>query len=1016
MQQSLPARIVGNLATFAERQWLRIIHAGGPPADWTYGAFLAHALRWSATFRQAGLQAGDRVLILPPHGIDLYASHCGALLLGAVPAMFGRPTPKHSFAEFRRSLAALRTGRSYRAMVIDEALAAELAASGGGSDLPAPLLPAALAPEPMAAAEVCRPDPVAVAILQYSSGTTGLRKGLPLTQAALGAFAEAYAGALALDPARDRIASWLPLYHDMGFIACYLVPLLSGCPVVAMSATDWVLRPELLLEQIEAARATLCWLPNFAFDFLARNVPRSRRFDLRSLRAVVNSSETVRPASLEAFYRRFRGEGLARCAIATCYGMAENTYAVTQSELGRPPLVAFADAQQLATKRRVVPRFPDDPAARAVASSGRPLAGVEIRLAARGRPVRRHRIVGEIWLRSPWTFAAYEGRGRQASGFDAQGFFRTGDLGFRYEGELFVLGRRDDTMIVAGVNVWPEDLESIASATEGIVPGRVAAFGIDDPLHGTQQIVVLAETRAPPGPARGRIQRRLHDALARAIDVPVAAVWLVDYRSLVKSTAGKISRRLNREEFAKGEAGRFGAALAKPAAAVTEDEPQGASMPADLEPVAACVAKALAAKSTALRWRLTPDLPLVTSGLLDSLSFVPLRLELEAAFGVSIGDAEGSRLERFDSIRAIAEFIRQRQATGSAITDTPAAAGPEPDDDRPAYRLPGETEVDYQEAAAKNPWLRDIFALVRTPGPPQEAIDGIGYVSPARFRSRSLTTDDQGFRTSIVDRRAVSLKQFAELEGTLGLVLGDSSAFGNGASHDRYVFPNVMNRLGAEQRVRWFNAALRAANLKGQASALRHWDFPRLSQVLLFSGSGDFHYFGHNLHGHELESGRQLAEDALIDAYRAFLDEFAREMTALVAYAKTRGLRLGFAIQVILPFTQKRPSPGDAAHFAQMRLLLGRRSYENACTALRFYWLLGRRFRADAARICHDLAVPVLDTCRLPAFNGSRPVFQDYWHYTNQGHAALVQALYDWWQRDVAAAPSPAQRRCAADG
>src|SRR5262249_3678236 len=149
-----------------EGPWLRIIHAGCKSQDWTYRELVIRALRWSATFRQSGLQAGDRVLIVLPHGIDLYASHCGAMLMGARPAIFGRPSAKHSLLEFGRSLRALYGDPGYRTMVVDEPLAVQLATLDSFGDLPPVLSLSALSDDPMATSEVADPEPDSVAILQ----------------------------------------------------------------------------------------------------------------------------------------------------------------------------------------------------------------------------------------------------------------------------------------------------------------------------------------------------------------------------------------------------------------------------------------------------------------------------------------------------------------------------------------------------------------------------------------------------------------------------------------------------------------------------------------------------------------------------------------------------------------------------------------------------------------------------------------------------------------------------------
>jgi acyl-CoA synthetase (AMP-forming)/AMP-acid ligase II len=175
----------------------------------------------------------------------------------------------------------------------------------------------------------CSPDDIV--LLQHSSGTTGLQKGVALSHQAVINQLESYRLAIRMTD-EDVIVSWLPLYHDMGLIACYLMPILLGVPLVLMSPFDWVRGPYRLLQAVSKYKGTLSWLPNFAYNFCARKI-RDRHLegvDLSSWRAISNCSEPMRWESHQAFYERFKGFGLRYEALTTCYAMAENVFAVTQ--------------------------------------------------------------------------------------------------------------------------------------------------------------------------------------------------------------------------------------------------------------------------------------------------------------------------------------------------------------------------------------------------------------------------------------------------------------------------------------------------------------------------------------------------------------------------------------------------------------------------------------------------------------------------------------------------------------
>src|SRR5207302_7629022 len=174
--------------------------------------------------------------------------------------------------------------------------------------------------------------PDGLAFIQHSAGTTGLQKGVALTHGAVLRQIEHLAHALRIDPVRDRIYSWLPLYHDMGLIACFMLPMICHVPVVMQSPIDWVMQPESMLQIIAENKCTLAWMPNFAFQFVPRRTPQKRwtDYDLSSLRLLINCSEPVRASSVREFQTAFNiRSGVLQCS----YAMAENVFAVTQSDI-----------------------------------------------------------------------------------------------------------------------------------------------------------------------------------------------------------------------------------------------------------------------------------------------------------------------------------------------------------------------------------------------------------------------------------------------------------------------------------------------------------------------------------------------------------------------------------------------------------------------------------------------------------------------------------------------------------
>ena len=314
-----------------------------------FGEFRSRVASQAALLRKHQISVGDRVVIIMPQSIDSMAVFAGALMLGAVPAFLAYPNFKVEPAKYRSGLAGVTQNLTAKAVVIDDDfpddLLGHVALDGNGRLIRAGT-PAHMDPHPICPAAVTSDS---IAFIQHSAGTTGLQKGVALTHGAVLTQLHHLAMALQVDPASDRIYSWLPLYHDMGLIACFMLPLVSHIPVIMQSHLDWVMHPETMLQAITEHRCTLAWMPNFAFQFVPRRVRRNSwsQCDLSSLRALINCSEPVRASSMDEFCRTFSPIGLKASALHSSYAMAENVFAVTQSCVNGAsgPTRVWVDAQ-----------------------------------------------------------------------------------------------------------------------------------------------------------------------------------------------------------------------------------------------------------------------------------------------------------------------------------------------------------------------------------------------------------------------------------------------------------------------------------------------------------------------------------------------------------------------------------------------------------------------------------------------------------------------------------------------
>ena len=384
--------------------------------------------------------------------------------------------------------------------------------------------------------------------LQFSGGTTGAQKAIVVTAEMLWEQLERLGEALQFT-AEDGVVSWLPLYHDMGLIACYWMPLWHGAASLQIAAGDWVINPELLMRYIARYRATICWLPNFAFSYVSQRRENMRqKYVLDSVRAWVNCSEPVRQKSMKEFAQAFEDWGVKEESLQASYAMAETVFAVTQTTLGKE--LTLVPRNEVRRGEHSYTDLAFDVIDDVYVASGCALAGTELRIVAPDGTSCGEKVAGEIVVRTPSLFSGYWG----SDGFQTctlkDGWHATGDYGFLAGGELFVIGRFKDIVIVGGNNIFPEDVEAVVNSIAGVYAGRVVAFGVEDTEYGTQGLAVVAEMKGDfSGDAAAKLEAAIRKLVLTTIGTAARYVSVVPQRWIVKSTAGKISRRETRERF-----------------------------------------------------------------------------------------------------------------------------------------------------------------------------------------------------------------------------------------------------------------------------------------------------------------------------------------------------------------------------------------------------------------------------------------------------------------------------------
>ena len=500
------------------------------------------------------------VLLLLPHCAELFLLQVGLVLQGHVPAIIAWPTSRIDPEKYQRNLV-----HQLSNLPADQLITLPRLADNLSGILPYPvkgltlengaafekIFPAGQVSERLEQREFpersTRPSPQTL-FLQFSGGTTGAQKAIVVTASMLSQQLDQLREALRFTT-EDGVASWLPLYHDMGLIACYWMPLWHGAPSLQIGANDWVINPELFLKHIDRYRATFCWLPNFSFSYLGQRRDQMQgKYRLDSVRAWINCSEPVRLKSMGQFATSFADWGVRKESLQASYAMAETVFAITQTELGEEP--AIVPRNRVHHGSRTYSDLAFDLIDDVYVSSGKPLRDVEVRIVAADGSVCAEAVPGEICVRTPALFSGYWG----VAGFQThslrEGWHATGDFGFLVNGELFVIGRFKDIAIVGGHNIFPEDVEAIVNTIDGIYPGRVVAFGVEDQEYGTQSLAVVAEVKDEFNKdAVAELEAAIRELVLTAIGVAPRFVAVVPQRWIVKSTAGKISRRETRERF-----------------------------------------------------------------------------------------------------------------------------------------------------------------------------------------------------------------------------------------------------------------------------------------------------------------------------------------------------------------------------------------------------------------------------------------------------------------------------------
>lgn len=392
------------------------------------------------------------------------------------------------------------------------------------------------------------------ALIQYTSGSTGDPKGVLLTHDNLIANIRAVAQAIDVKPT-DVVVSWLPLYHDMGLIGAWLGCLYYGVPITIMSPLSFLTHPERWLWTIHYHRATLSAGPNFAYELCVAKIDDHviEGLDLSSWRLAFNGAEAVHSKTIRNFIRKFSPYGLQPGSIYPVYGLAESSVALSFPRLNHPIRIDKVQRDAFNHEQMAVPCAPNDKNFIEFVSCGRPLPGHEIKIVNHAGQEAPERAVGNLYFRGPSAMQGYYRNPKATEAIYHNGWWDSGDLAYIADDDIFITGRRKDIIIKAGRNLYPQEIEEITGQVKGVRRGCVVAFGVSNPKTGTEQLIIVAETREKRSPVHERLVNDIIEQITRTIGDPPDKIVIVPPKTIPKTSSGKLQRSSTKDLYLQGK-------------------------------------------------------------------------------------------------------------------------------------------------------------------------------------------------------------------------------------------------------------------------------------------------------------------------------------------------------------------------------------------------------------------------------------------------------------------------------
>ncbi len=564
------ASILDKLDSLGDQHPHRVLYSyidvnGNPIGGYSYESFL-HRTKVIASHlrKEHGFKAQDRLLLAYPPGLEMICAFFGCVRAGLIPVPVYPPS-SHGFQGALYKMvhiakdcqaAGILTSKEYLGSLKTNLARSGVSSSGVDVDYVSALRWIVTEDFVEMASNEHFNGASNILFLQYTSGSTRDPKGVMVTHENI-----LHNGPLVIDHQAPIVVSWLPQYHDMGLIGCYLYPALKGGTTYGFAPTDFIQRPTLWFDAIKTYGASASAAPNFAYDYCLRarrfSKENSEGFDLSSLRVLMVAAEPVKPDTYKRFLQAFQPHGLKSESFYVAYGLAENTLAVS---LGGRNIISVNKNGIALGKARMTTEVSEIGSATQIVSCGTPLPGLTVKIVDPEKHIALESgQIGEIWIAGGskclgcWnnpelTLKLFHARLVDDSPYD-DGYLRTGDMGFFHEGELFVCGRIKDMIILRGQNYYPQDIEAVVEKASGLIRANcVAAFQIHEDSE--PALAIVAEVRslkALPDPLK------IAAAVRNYLNVEVALISFIAPRAIPRTSSGKIMRHKTKHMWLQGQ-------------------------------------------------------------------------------------------------------------------------------------------------------------------------------------------------------------------------------------------------------------------------------------------------------------------------------------------------------------------------------------------------------------------------------------------------------------------------------